>query len=708
MTGKRADYGDPTPYQPFFRGPVSKRSCTDVICCVLFMAAVVGYMTLGVLAWLFGDPRHVFFSRNSIGMFCGAGLNINEPNVFYFDILKCATETSVMAASLKGHQCPTTQVCVKECPSEFWKLPPEAYASAALPKDFFHQKYCHPSLDLTNTTLTVQDILDQELCPYFYTPSKPALGRCLPSFDPKHVPVDFILPGLSSVDDTVKHIKNAMGSLVSGLNSKSVGVRVFEDVAASWYWILIGLLAAMVVSVVFMLLMRYWVSLLVWLLIVGVLAVGAYGIYYCYQEYNNYRHSSLTLGDLAFNSKFSVYLQVKETWLAFLVILCLVELVLLLLLKSLGNRISRALALLEESSRAVGYVMSTLAYPLVTFVLLVVCVCYWGVTSLFLATSGAPVYRAISLNSSIANCSTITGLDNCHPQTFSASAYPTCPTVRCVFFKYDDEGFFQRNAAYLQICNVLAFLWCVNFIIALGQCTLASTFATFYWAFSKPDDIPPHPVLQAFIRTLRYHVGSMAFGAVILTLFQFPRIFLEYLDHKLRDCQNSCCRFVKMSLKCCFWFLHKFLKFVNRNTYIMMAVYGDSFCVSARNAHMLLMRNIGRVVVLNKVTDVLLLFGKLLVAGSVGALATAFFSGRITLADATFQAELLHYYWVPIIMVLVGAYLTAQGFFSVYSMCVDTLFLCFLDDLERNSGTAQRPYYTSRSLMRILHQSENC
>lgn len=31
----------------------------------------------------------------------------------------------------------------------------------------------------------------------------------------------------------------------------------------------------------------------------------------------------------------------------------------------------------------------------------------------------------------------------------------------------------------------------------------------------------------------------------------------------------------------------------------------------------------------------------------------------------------------PLQTVVVGAYLIAQGFFSVYSMCVDTLFLCF-------------------------------
>ncbi|XP_035382553.1 choline transporter-like protein 4 [Electrophorus electricus] len=86
-------------------------------------------------------------------------------------------------------------------------------------------------------------------------------------------------------------------------------------------------------------------------------------------------------------------------------------------------------------------------------------------------------------------------------------------------------------------------------------------------------------------------------------------------------------------------------------------------------------------------------------------LAFFFFSGRIRLPDDNFQIQLLHYYWLPVITVMAGAYLIAQGFFSVYSMCVDSLFLCFLEDLERNEGTMLRPYYMSGSLWRILNKS---
>lgn len=35
-------------------------------------------------------------------------------------------------------------------------------------------------------------------------------------------------------------------------------------------------------------------------------------------------------------------------------------------------------------------------------------------------------------------------------------------------------------------------------------------------------------------------------------------------------------------------------------------------------------------------------------------------------------------------------------------MAVDTLFLCFLEDMERNDGTPEKPYFMSRGLQKIV------
>ena len=40
--------------------------------------------------------------------------------------------------------------------------------------------------------------------------------------------------------------------------------------------------------------------------------------------------------------------------------------------------------------------------------------------------------------------------------------------------------------------------------------------------------------------------------------------------------------------------------------------------------------------------------------------------------------------------------------FIISEMAVDTLFLCFLEDIERNDGSADKPYFMSSDLKKIL------
>uniref|UniRef100_A0A8C6SVR2 Choline transporter-like protein n=1 Tax=Neogobius melanostomus TaxID=47308 RepID=A0A8C6SVR2_9GOBI len=643
----------------------SIRSCTDIICCILFVLVILGYLAVGILAWLYGDPRHVLYPKNSTGSFCGTGQNKDRPNLFYFDMIRCATSSfNILANPANGFQCPTTQVCVKECPRKFWGVGPLDLLKK--PSEVFvNPELCVPYLNLNTTEVSVKEITDNELCPFYHTPLIP----------------DRLILTLSRV---------FISDLVNGFNAKEIGIRIFEDFASSWPWILLGLLIAMVTSLLFLLLLRFIAPVMVWVLIVGLLGAGAYGIWHCYWEYDNYKKKSAFISDVGFSTDLKIYFQVQETWLAFLIVIAIGEAILLLMLIFLRKRILIAIALIQEASKAVSHMMSALVYPVITFIMLLICVAYWGATALYLATSGAPIYKVVALNSNNEACKKINASHLCDPLNFTSSSYPGCPTASCIFIKYNDEGNFQQFLFNLQIYNVI--------------CTLAGAFASYYWAFHKPADIPMFPICGSFLRALRYHIGSLAFGALILTLVQIMRMLLEYIDHKTREAQNGCARFILCCLKCCLWCLEKFIKFLNRNAYIMIAIYGKNFCVSAKNAFSLLMRNIIRVVVLDKVTDLLLFFGKLLVVGGVGVLAFFFFSGRIPSPNSTFRSETLNYYWMPIITVMFGSYLIAHGFFSVYNMCVDTLFLCFLEDLERNDGSAQKPYFMSKKLMKILNK----
>uniref|UniRef100_A0A672QN23 Choline transporter-like protein n=1 Tax=Sinocyclocheilus grahami TaxID=75366 RepID=A0A672QN23_SINGR len=570
-------------------------------CCIFFIVAIVGYVAVGILAWTHGDPRKVIYPTDSLGQ-------LLFPLLFYFNMMKCASPMVLLE-----FQCPTPQVCVEKCPDRTLTL----VTAIGNAQDWeYYKSYCRADPGAK----PVVDILQKKLCPAYLISSKPFLQRCFPSIGKKG---DVITVGDQETFNDGDKMRDAK-DLVAGMNC---------------------LLIAVVLSLIFIVLLRYLAGIMVWVMIFMVIAVVAGGIAHCSIKYVNLKDtpgSNITLQQLGFQPDFSVYLHIRQSWLAFIIILAILEVIIIILLIFLRKRIRIAVELMKEASRAVGYVMSSLFYPIFTFLLLTIVIAYWGVTAVFLSTSSEPVYKVFNET----DC--LHARQTCDPENFTLSTMKRdCPRSECLFAFYGGETPYHKYLVVLQFYNVFLFFWCANFVTALGQMTLAGAFASYYWAPNKPNDMPAYPLCASLGRSLRYHTGSLAFGSLILAIVQIIRVLLEYIDHKLKA-ENKFAKFLLCCLKCCFWCLEKFIKFLNRNAYIMVAIYGKNFCRSARDAFFLLMRNVIRVVVLDKVTDFILFLGKLLIVG---------------------------------LTVLVGSYLIAHGFFSVYAMCVDTLFLCFCEYL---------------------------
>uniref|UniRef100_A0A8C5FK40 Choline transporter-like protein n=1 Tax=Gadus morhua TaxID=8049 RepID=A0A8C5FK40_GADMO len=655
--------GEPRKYDPTFKGPIHSRGCTDIACCVLFIVAILAYVA-GAVLWAHGPLTCLSLHRK-------------KPLLFYFNIMKCASPMVLLE-----FQCPTTQV--------WTPLLPFSSSSSSQSPPLPHK--LHTQLEPLLST-------HNKVCVCAVT------RRCFPALAGKDGSIT--VGNSSGFDDGTGTIREAK-DLVDGV--KLYCLLALYCLVTDLRWVMTvlvpvspsGLVIAMLTSLLFIVLLRFLAGIMVWVMIVMVILVIGYGIFHCYMEYAALKGaagSNVTLQDLGFQTDITVYLQIRQTWLAFMIILAIVEVVIILILIFLRKRILIAIALIKEASRAIGHVMSSLFYPLFTFLLLAMVIAYWAVTAVFLSTSNEPVYKVFN------ETECMHSRMNCEPANFSTSAMKAdCQDSECLFAFYGGETAYHKYLIGLQFYNVFLFFWCANFVTALGQMTLAGAFSSYYWAFVKPDDMPAFPVFAALGRSLRYHTGTLAFGSLILSIVQIIRVLLEYIDHKLKGAHNKCTRFLLCCLKCCFWCLEKFVKFLNRNAYIMVAIYGKNFCTSAKDAFFLLMRNMIRVAVLDKVTDFLLFLGKLLIVGIVGIFAFFFFSGRVKAFEDT--APHLHYYWVPILTVVVGSYLIAHGFFSVYAMCVDTLFLCFCEDLERNDGSAERPYLMSSTLHDILWEDK--
>lgn len=116
-------------------------------------------------------------------------------------------------------------------------------------------------------------------------------------------------------------------------------------------------------------------------------------------------------------------------------------------------------------------------------------------------------------------------------QTFNTSNVSAqCPDAECLFAFYGGETLYHKYLILFQFYNVFLFFWCANFVTALGQVTLSGAFASYYWAFKKPEDIPAYPIFASLGRALRLE-ADFVFVCSIPLFFEQVRhmLMLPYL-----------------------------------------------------------------------------------------------------------------------------------------------------------------------------------
>uniref|UniRef100_A0A914XSY3 Choline transporter-like protein n=1 Tax=Plectus sambesii TaxID=2011161 RepID=A0A914XSY3_9BILA len=689
----------------------SSRSCTDVICCFLFLVFIIGWAVVAGMAFYYGNPERLVNPSDSQGRTCGVkrpgAYDLStKPYLYYFDLTKCVSYATVFEG------CLTPQVCVERCPTYYFTYRQLNY----VPLEYFDVVMQNSSVCLTNEIKNsikspeqMKAAVDADKCAAYVVSTTPVLGRCIPDVI-VNAGSAFSLSSNESLDKLAlfgdpdgkvpnpMQLGNSSGFVKAMIEAKAVGEKILSDLSVSWWQILAMLLIAAIVSFLWIVLMRIFGGLMVWLSIFAVVILLAAGAGFCGYKYKTLRDAG-AVNDYHLTTNINLYFEMPNTFLYSGIVLAVLLLIVLLILLFIRKRVQIAIALITESSKAIGNMLSSLFFPVIPFLLHVLVFVLWASIAIWLQSWGKENCRRMGVPDYELNLNATNGNGSkCDCNLINA----TKEERYCTFVNYTTNSDY---VIYFQAYNLFGFFWLACFVSGLADLALAGAFASHYWAFRKPDDVPSFPVLRALGRAIRYHLGSIAFGALLLATVKFIRALLDYLDKKLSAAQNKVAKFIMLCLKCCFWCLEKFLRFLTRNAYIMIAIYGKNFCTSASDSFMLLARNIVRVVVLDKVTDFLLFLGKFGITIGMGILSFYYFSGKWIIHG--FLTISLNYYFVPVAIVIIGTYFICDAFFDVYEMAVDTTFLCFLEDSERNDGSPEKPYFMSKELLRILGKENN-
>ena len=153
-----------TPFQ------TKSRSCTDLVCLSLYILALLGWLAVAVVGFIDGDPQQILYPTDSSGNICGRGEFSERPQMFMFDISRCAG----IGRALEG--CPTPSICVHHCPDLDW-----SYKEGKLSQ---LRQFCYEMTDEEWESQSVEELVMMRLCPAYLIPQQPLFDRCLPSFVP--------------------------------------------------------------------------------------------------------------------------------------------------------------------------------------------------------------------------------------------------------------------------------------------------------------------------------------------------------------------------------------------------------------------------------------------------------------------------------------------------------------------------------------------
>jgi len=316
------------------------------------------------------------------------------------------------------------------------------------------------------------------------------------------------------------------------------------------------------------------------------------------------------------------------------------------LLLVMRKRIQLALNIIKEAARALAAMPMLILMPVIQALALCVFLFPWIIYCLYLASSG-------------------------ELQVLSGT-YPT-PGGGGAMTEYTYKDFtYTTNTKYAFLYMLFCWFWTSQFIVALGQLSIALALVSWYFTHKK-ENVGNHNVLWAGKTALRYHAGTAAFGSLVIALIKTIRAVLLYVQKKAAKSNNKVLVAVLACIQCCMWCVEKCMKFLNKNAYIQTAIYGTSFCASCVKAFFLIARNIMRVIAVNMVADFILMLGRLFIP------VVTTLCAYLALAYKTGSTNGLV---LPLIFVFILSYFIGCMYSEIFGMSIETILCCFIADEE--------------------------
>jgi len=249
----------------------------------------------------------------------------------------------------------------------------------------------------------------------------------------------------------------------------------------------------------------------------------------------------------------------------------------------------------------------------------------------------------------------------------------------------------------------------VQVIIYFGFMVLAGAIADWYfseWNLERTHKVRGYntaelsysPILESFFRTLRFHLGSLALGALVITVIRVIRAVVTYVEAKTKGAQNPVTKLLFCVFQCCLKCCQCLFDRISKEGFVWTTVYGTAYCYSSFQALKMLVHNVGRAALVEGVSHWTELFGRMAIA----SLNTGF--AVLLMYYVPYYQDNVSSFLFPAVIIFTISWMVASFFMMVLQVAVDTVFLCFLIDETVHNGT---PKFASGKLRQMAANAQD-
>ena len=577
-------------------GPVRDRSCTDVICCVSFIAFWGCTIFVFMNSLQTGDLTKIGRPYDADGNACGLILpgakNMSAYPFLFFNM-----------PSISGGNILDRTVCVTTCPTA------------------------------TNQSLACMTTSNVSKCGDLTSyPTNTFLGKFCTPTDP-------------ALLDTI-------GSTFSGINLESS----IQSIVTNKYVFLVCLGMSILLAFVYSKLMQYCTWLVVIASGIGIFVGGGF---LSYLSWNRYKmlvdqpqaQNPGTQEQLLSNANF-------YKWIA--IVLWVILGLLLLIVLCLYTRIKLAIHVIQSSGDFVSANPLIIITPVVLVLIGVVYFLFWMATTIYIFSTGEAYHN------------------------------PNYPWGKIKW---------NPKLQYTLYFHGFGLLWNISFLLSASHFIICCSAAIWYFKSSREEFLSP--IMTSVYWLVRYHLGSIAIGSLILAIVWALRIVAQYVHEKIKETnQGNLAECVAKMLICFVECLDRFVRFFNKHAYVEIAMRGTSFCASAVNGMKIVASNFLRFGVLHGIGEIVMNMGVLVIC-----MAGTYLGYIIIITLSPFSRQ-FHQTAASVLVVLLINYSVGSLFAHIWEVSSDAILHCYCLDDELEKRTGGTAVHVTENLQKALAHSE--